>query len=139
MNAAFAELEQVYDALQREVAAAGVACDLRGHCCDFARSGHVLFATDVEVAYARAHGGDPVPDAAAGQCPWFRGGRCHLRAGRPLGCRVYFCDPRYADKMNEIAERHHRRVVEIHRTHGLSYRYSMFVHTIREEVPCTGS
>ncbi len=139
MRRAFADLERTYDELRREVAATEVACDLRGLCCDFARSGQLLFATELEVEYARAHGGESPPDAPPDACPWFQRGRCELRDGRPLGCRVYFCDPAYAEKMTEIAERHHRRVVRIHEEHGLEYRYTRFVRTVREVSRCRGS
>jgi hypothetical protein len=33
--------------------------------------------------------------------------------------------------MQEIAERSHRRIVEIHERHGLSYRYERFVEALR--------
>lgn len=130
-NAALAELEQVYQDLAREVDAAAVRCDLSGVCCDFERSGHVLFATELEVEYARRHGASVVPEAPAVACPFFVDRRCELRNGRPLGCRVYFCDPNYAEKMHELAERHHRRVAEIHERHRIGYRYDRFIDRIR--------
>lgn len=127
------ELKALYDALDVEVRATAVRCDLRGLCCDFAKAGHVLFATDVEVEYARAHGGAKPQDAAPDACPYFQGGQCRLRDGRPLGCRVYFCDPGYAAAMQELAERYHRKIVQLHEAHGVPYRYDRFVRTIREE------
>lgn len=132
---AFADLERLYAALEEETRRRNPRCELSGRCCDFKRSGHELFATDLETAYARAHGGASPPAAAPGDCPFHRGGRCHLRDGRPLGCRVYFCDPAYRDAMPEVAERHHRGVVAIHERHGLEYRYRRFVEAIAEEDP----
>ncbi len=126
------ELAALYAELAREIDATRVRCDLSGVCCDFEKSGHVLFATDLEVDYARTHGGDLVPDAPAKSCPFFVRGRCDLREGRPLGCRVYFCDPAYADKMHELSERYHRRVVAIHERHGIGYRYGRFIDRIRD-------
>jgi Fe-S-cluster containining protein len=131
--AALAALSELYADLEREQAKASPRCDLKGDCCDFDRTDHVLFATGLELAYARRSGGDrPLPDAQEQHCPFFRAGRCHLRAGRPLGCRVYFCDPSYADRMRELAERYHRRVVAIHEQHKIPYRYRRFVQAIRE-------
>jgi len=128
------ELEQVYADLEAEIGGT-VRCDLRGLCCDFEKAQHVLMATGLEVDYARTHAPDTIDPTAAPEksCPYFVQGTCHLRDGRPLGCRVYFCDPAYADRMNEVAERYHRRVVAIHERHGLDYRYRPFVVAVREK------
>lgn len=126
------ELGRLYDQLAGEVSGTAVRCDLRGLCCDFDVADHVLFATDLEVEWARRHGGSPVPAAKPGSCPWFRRGTCHLREGRPLSCRVYYCDPGYAEEMSELGERYHRAVVGIHERHGVPYRYARFVETVQE-------
>lgn len=132
LDGALEALDRVYRDLAAEVGGSGVRCDLKGLCCDFEAAGHVLFATDLEVEWARRNGGADVPDAPAGSCPWFVRGTCRLREGRPLSCRVYFCDPRFADTMHALAERYHRRVVAIHERFGLPYRYARFVETVRE-------
>lgn len=131
LAAALAALERLYDGLERELSARAVRCDLRGLCCDFARSGLALFATDLEVEHARRHGGAEPPAAAPGCCPFFAQGRCGLRQGRPLGCRVYYCDPGFADEMTALAERYHRAIVQLHERHGVPYRYAPFVDAIR--------
>lgn len=133
LAAALGELRALYQRLDAAVAAAAVRCDLRGLCCDFSRADHVLFATDLEVEYARANGGAEPPAAPAESCPYFQGGRCELRSGRPLGCRVYFCDPGYAETMSSLAERFHGEVKALHERHGVAYRYDRFIRRIREQ------
>lgn len=128
---AISELKALYERLEQELEEHPVRCDLRGLCCDFEKSGHVLMSTGLELDYALRASPSPGTDGPANSCPYFRSGRCGLREGRPLGCRVYFCDPSYADKMQQISERYHRRVVEIHERHGLSYRYRRFLEAIR--------
>jgi hypothetical protein len=45
----------------------------------------------------------PLDDGAT--CPWQDdAGRCTAREGRPLGCRVYFCDPAFQEPANRISE-----------------------------------
>jgi len=120
-------LRELHAAVDREVAEAGPVCRLSGRCCDFPVSGHVLFASALEVDLVRAHP-EPPPPEQAGWCPFYRARRCELRDLRPLGCRIYFCDADYeADRMVEISETAHRRLKQIHDDHRLTYRYAPFV------------
>ncbi|MFH0946149.1 MAG: hypothetical protein V2A76_13195 [Planctomycetota bacterium] len=130
-ESAFLELQELFREVQAEVEAQDVTCDMRGVCCDFERSGHVLMATELEVEHARRTAGPAVPEAPVGACPFWVSGRCDHRSGRPLGCRVYFCAPGHAERMGQIAEQYHRRVVHIHERHGIRYHYGRFVTMIR--------
>jgi hypothetical protein len=130
--AALADLESLYRDFETELARHQPRCELSGRCCDFERAGHELFVTDLEVAYARAHATVPPANAPAKLCPYWQAGRCELRSGRPFGCRVYFCNKEFAEAMPELAERFHRRIVELHEKHGVTYRYRRFVVSIRE-------
>ena len=58
----------------------------------------------------------------------------YLAGTRMLGCRVYFCDPAYADHMSDIYERYHARVREIHRRRNLPYAYTEFLSEMRLRV-----
>ena len=42
---------------------------------------------------------------------------------RPLGCRIYFCDQAAGAATDELYERFHREIAEIHERHGLTYVY----------------
>lgn len=137
------ELRALYQALEEELGRRAPRCELSGRCCDFKTSGHVLFATDLEVDFALQE--SSAAQGPAGEvrgavddpelCPFHVEGLCGLRGGRPMGCRVYFCDPTYADEMPEVAERYHRQVIAIHERYGLPYRYGRFVASIREAKP----
>lgn len=130
-TAALDALAGIYRELDAELAESNPRCELSGRCCDFPKAGHELFATDLEVEFARRHAGE-VPAAPEKLCPFWRVGRCELRDGRPLGCRVYFCDPEFAAAMPEIAERFHRRIVALHSEFAIPYRYRRFVSSVRE-------
>jgi Fe-S-cluster containining protein len=123
-------LEAVYRELAAAIDAAAPRCELSGVCCDFDRCDHVLFATDLEVRFLLAR--TPISWRPDGKlCPFWRGRLCVARDGRPLGCRVYFCDPAFRDRMPEIAEAFQRRLRELHEAFGIEYRYRPLVETLR--------
>ena len=132
--AAADELAALYARLDAEIAARNPRCELSGRCCDFPRSGHRLYATQPEVEYARRAGVAP-PPVASGLCPWWVDGRCANRAGRPLGCRIYFCDPAWEPQMPAVYERYHAELRALHARHDLPYRYASFVDALREGAP----
>src|SRR5678816_2110155 len=74
------------------------------------------------------------PTPPSGRCPWYVDGLCRNRAGRPLGCRVYFCDPGWESEMPAVYERYHAELRAVHDRHGLPYRYRLFVEAARDEV-----
>ncbi len=133
--AAAAELAALYARLDAEIAAHEPRCGLSGRCCDFPRSGQRLFATQPEAAYALQAAGGRAPPAPSGLCPWWADGRCANRSGRPLGCRIYFCDPAWEPEMPRVYERYHAELKALHARHGLAYRYEPFVDTVREGGP----
>jgi hypothetical protein len=130
-EAALAELAALYEELERELERHAPRCELSGRCCDFERFGHELFATTLEVSYLRRSGAEPV-NADVDLCPYWVERRCTAREGRPLGCRVFFCDERFEQVMHEVAERYHARVRQIIERAGLPYRYGRFVRLVRE-------
>ncbi|MBI1851202.1 MAG: hypothetical protein HYR85_12740 [Planctomycetes bacterium] len=137
---ALERLEALYRDVDAAIAAAAPRCELSGRCCDFDRFEHVLFATDLEVAYllARTPGADPSTSALLSWkpdgklCPFWKNRLCMAREGRPLGCRIYFCDPSYRDRMPEIGEEYQRRLRTIHDDLDIEYRYAPLVESLRE-------
>jgi Fe-S-cluster containining protein len=127
--AAFERLEALYAELDRVVAAAAPRCDLSGRCCDFESSDHVLFATELEAHYLLDRSGAWAPNGPL--CPFWKSRLCSARHGRPLGCRIYFCDPAHRDRMPALYERFQARIRAIHDEHGLEYRYAPLVDTLR--------
>jgi hypothetical protein len=58
-------------------------------------------------------------------CPWQDlDGRCTAREGRPLGCRVYYCDPSYEPHAFELSERYITRLKELTVSNGLPWNYA---------------
>ena len=95
---------EVYDKADRAVTAAGPRCEASGKCCRFKEYGHTLFISHFEAEIllesAPAYTLPVSPDG----CPFQVEGLCTARSSRPLGCRIYFCDPAYETRMAEITE-----------------------------------
>jgi len=125
---AFEELEEVYADLDRELAELRPRCELSGRCCRFREYGHQLWTTPLELEYLLTHETGRL--VTGDVCPYLEGGRCGVRDHRMLGCRIYFCDPSYADAMGPLYERYHRRIKDLHSRHGIPYRYFEFLSEI---------
>jgi len=136
-------LRDLWREIDEAVAERGVSCRACGRCCDFPRAGHVLFAAKIELdvclAWAAAH---RVTDARAarsllarGRCPFHRGGLCAVRPVRPLGCRVYFCDVRWADEVASVGESSRRGLGELSRRYGVEWWYGPALAWLSRNLP----
>jgi hypothetical protein len=114
----------IYAAADAAVVAAGPRCDASGRCCRFAEYGHTLFISqleaDVLLADAPPYDGPVTPDA----CPFQVGHLCTAREPRPLGCRVYFCDPAYQETGQRISETYLRQLKDLADELGVGWRYA---------------
>jgi hypothetical protein len=130
-----ARVRELYAAADREVAAAGPVCDASGRCCRFKEYGHTLFVSgleaDVLLAAAPPFAGPVSPDF----CPFQDGNVCTAREPRPLGCRVYYCDPSYQETGNAITEKYLRRLKELAEEAGAGWRYAPLHVFLTEAAP----
>lgn len=127
LAAARGALRVIYDELDAEVARRGPTCWLSGRCCRFAEAGHTLFVSAPEAALLVADAPPPprpLDDGAT--CPWQDDhGRCTAREARPLGCRVYYCDPAYGDRAAaELSEEFLGRLKRLADQLGLPWDYA---------------
>ena len=95
---------QVYAEVDAAIAAASPRCDASGRCCRFTEYGHTLFLSHFEAELLLE--GAPPYDAPVTRdgCPFQVNNLCTARDARPIGCRVYFCDPSYQETGNRITE-----------------------------------
>ena len=118
----------LYAAVDRAVAAAGPVCVASGRCCRFKEYGHVLFVSNLEaeILLARAPPYDrPVsPDF----CPFQKNNLCTAREPRPLGCRVYYCDPSYQETGKRISEEYLQQLKALAEEHGIAWHYASLHH-----------
>ena len=124
------ELEAVYAMIADQVEARGPACWASGRCCNFERTGHLLYTTGLEAAYTMLRlgralePGEVVAAVARGGCPFQEGNLCGVHPIRPVGCRVYFCDRSAQRWQMELSERAIAMVRGVHDRHGIPYRYA---------------
>jgi Fe-S-cluster containining protein len=118
------QILELYADVDREVAAAGPVCVASGRCCRFKEYGHVLFLSNLEADVLLAGAPPYERPVTPNYCPFQKGNLCTAREPRPLGCRVYYCDPNYQETGNRITEKYLRRLKELAEAHGLQWRYA---------------
>lgn len=123
VESAHDELRKVYDELAVALEPFRRHCAARGICCNFARTGHMLYLTDLEASEMARAGMAAESQSNDGVCPYLRGNLCGAREHRALGCRIYFCDRTYEEDRNALYERFLHRIREIEGSHGIAHSY----------------
>lgn len=115
---------EVYAAADRAVAAAGPRCDSSGRCCRFKEYGHTLFISQFEADLLLETAPHFEQPATSDSCPFQVQNLCTARDERPLGCRIYFCDPAYQETGNRITEAALTQLKQIADEHDTGWRYA---------------
>ena len=119
--------------LDRELPRYRFTCAASGKCCDFDAYGHRLYATVLEAEYFFRHAPSAWANDDPRQCPaWGPDRLCHAREARMLGCRVYFCGPYPVLPPDDVYERYHARIKEIHDRCRVPFAYRDIVAWARE-------
>src|SRR5213078_2985164 len=101
---------EIYREADQAVAAAGPVCVASGRCCRFKEYGHTLFLSNLEASVLLADAPPYDKPVTADFCPFQKENLCTAREPRPLGCRVYFCDPSYQETGQQISEQALRKL-----------------------------
>jgi len=115
---------ELYGEVDREVAAAGPVCVASGRCCRFKEYGHVLYLSNLEAEVLLTAAPPYERPVSPDFCPVQKGNLCTAREPRPLGCRVYYCDPNYQETAAEITETYLRKLKEIAATNDVPWLYA---------------
>jgi hypothetical protein len=115
---------ELYQEVDAAVAAAGPVCVASGRCCRFKEYGHVLYLSNLEADVLLAGAPSYQTPVTAEFCPFQKEKLCTAREPRPLGCRVYFCDPTYQETGNQITETYLVRLKQLASEHDLPWRYA---------------
>src|SRR5437016_7499414 len=133
---------ELYQGVDREVAAAGPVCVASGRCCRFKEYGHVLFISNLEADLLLAEAPAYDRPTSSDFCPFQKQNLCTAREPRPLGCRVYYCDPTYQETAHQISEEYLRRLKELAGEFGVEWRYAplhTFLNSTDPPIPLAAS
>ncbi|MBN9521245.1 hypothetical protein J0H58_22445 [bacterium] len=113
-----------YAAADAAVRAAGPRCDASGRCCRFTEYGHTLFLSHFEAELLLESAPPYEKPVTRDGCPFQVDTLCTARDARPIGCRVYFCDPTYQETGNQITEAAVAALKAAADAHGTGWRYA---------------
>jgi hypothetical protein len=155
-------LEQILLQADRAAVERRLECRQCGNCCRFEQFGHRLYVTAGELALmlhlAPDRVSEPIgkirpwgifdnPQSAirngsrakpASLCPHQDQARCLARAGRTLGCRLFFCAPSAHAWFCDAYESFHQQIKLLHAAHGLPYVYAELAAALAELASVAG-
>jgi hypothetical protein len=126
---------ELYAEVDRQVAAAGPVCVASGRCCRFKEYGHTLFVSNLEADVLLADAPPYTQPVLSDFCPFQKGNLCTARDPRPLGCRIYYCDPNYQETGNRITEEALHRLKQLAERHGVAWQYAPLHHFLNTASP----
>ena len=155
-------LERILLQADRAAVERRLECRQCGQCCRFEQFGHRLYVTAGELALmlhlAPDRVSEPIgkirpwgifdnPQSAirngsrakpASLCPHQDQARCLARAGRALGCRLFFCAPSAHAWFCDAYESFHQQIKLLHAAHGLPYVYAELAAALAELASVAG-
>lgn len=124
-------MDAFYARADAAIAAQPGTCWNKGECCRFGEFGHRLYVTALEVAYYLGNGESGVP-SSEDKCPHAFEGKCHARERRPLGCRIFYCDPAAQHWQGPLTERLLGELRHMHDELGVPYFYADWMTVLRQ-------
>ncbi|MGQ3685889.1 MAG: YkgJ family cysteine cluster protein [Candidatus Loosdrechtia sp.] len=123
----YSELITIYNQLEKELTSLDQVCNRCGTCCNFTTFDHILYASNIEVAYIKQH--KKIPDFTISDniCPFLKNNQCSIREYRTLGCRVFYCNHSYKEITSEIYEKYYRMIRELSMKYSVQWEYQPFL------------
>lgn len=116
-------VRNLYVQVDRQLDVHASLCRKCGRCCHFGQFGHRLYVTVLEASFYLSACGSPRP-ITSDACPHAFDGRCHAREVRPVGCRIFYCDPQTAAWQGPLTETWMGRLRRLHAQLGVPYVYA---------------
>jgi hypothetical protein len=129
------KVKQLYAQVDAAVVSAGPICVSSGKCCRFREYGHTLFLSNLEAEVLLASAPPFKQPVTADFCPFQKENLCTAREPRPLGCRIYFCDPAYQETGQRISENAIGQLKRLAEASGIAWRYAPLHVLLNESAP----
>lgn len=129
------EVMAIYAAADAAVAAAGPRCEASGRCCRFDEYGHTLFVSELEADVLLADVPPYAQPVSSAFCPFQKDNLCTTRAPRPLGCRIYHCEPGFQEMGHLITEKYLRELKKLADRLERGWRYAPLYVFLNEGEP----
>lgn len=123
----YAELEKLYQLLEKELTGLNPGCDRCGTCCDFRAFDHVLYASSIEVGLIARKVEIPDFNVADNICPFLKDNQCSIRDLRTLGCRIFYCNPSYKQILSEMYEKYYHMIKDLGIRYNVQWKYLPFL------------
>lgn len=121
-------MRDAYTELDREISMQPGHCWIKSACCQFGVYEHRLYVTAIEVCYYLSL---QTPGPITGDsCPHLVDGLCAARDARPVGCRIFYCDPKAQHWQGPMTESYLARLKEMHEQFGLDYFYADWMEVV---------
>src|SRR5215470_4891109 len=129
---------ELYREVDAAVAAAGPVCVASGRCCRFKEYGHTLFISNLEADVLLSAAPPYETPVSADFCPFQKDNLCTAREPRPLGCRVFYCDPAYQETGKQLTEKYLRQLKDLATEHGVDWTYAPLHHFLNNPPALAG-
>ena len=125
------QLTMLYERLASDIDKHQPVCVASGKCCHFETYGHRLYVTGLEIGWMYSQLSDSQKQALLDSndlltldgCPFQLDGKCSVHPIRPLGCRIYYCDPNAQAWQNPAYELYLADLQTMHELNQIEYAY----------------
>ncbi len=131
------KIRALYAAVDKIIAETGVVCRASGKCCRFVEYDHTLFLTSLEAEILLKNRSMSTETIDPAICPFQVNGLCHAREDRPLGCRIFHCDPSYQNRSHEIMEDALSQIKQLCHEENLPWKYAplhYYLHAFKDAI-----
>lgn len=126
------DITKIYKELEAELASINPGCDACGTCCHFDIFDHVLYASTIETDYILKNVNVPPFDPDQGTCLFLINNKCTIREYRTLGCRVFFCNPDYKEKYQDIYNKYYTMIKDLAVRYQTEWHYAPMMKLLKE-------
>ena len=126
------DITEIYKELEAELASINPGCYACGTCCHFDKFDHILYASTVETNYILENVEAPHFDPDKNVCPFLANNQCTIREYRTLGCRVFFCNPDYKEKYQDIYNKYYTMIKDLAMRNQTEWHYAPMMKVLKD-------